>query len=115
MKKILHPKWPEPPENLAQRLLHTLDIFEGESPDMRIIDATTNQYANHGDQHSWTGLTLADLRAIADIMVGHAYTLADHNLACQFGYTGKPGPRVCCRCGGPAKEYDGRDCPEAIR
>lgn len=113
MKKSLHPMWPEAPENLAQRLLHTLDIFEGEGSDMRIIDATTNQYAPHGEQHSWTGLTLGDLRVIADVMVGQVYTLADHNKGCQFAYTGEAGPRKCCRCGTPLKDYGDGDCPKA--
>lgn len=115
MKKDLHPKWPEPPQTLTQRLLHVLDIFEGDSSDMRIIRATGNEYAPYGEKHSWTGLTLGDLRAIADILVGRAYTLADHDLACQFVFTGDEGPRKCCRCGAPLKGYNGDDCPKAVR
>lgn len=115
MKKNHHPKWPEPPENLAERLLHTLDIFNGEPSDMRVITATEGEYAKHGEQHSWTGLTLGDLRAVADIMIGETYTLADHKLMCQFGYTGAHGPRACCRCGISLRDYTGGDCPKALR
>lgn len=112
MKKDLHPEWPKAPESSFQRLQHVLDIFEDYSSDMRIIDATMNQYAPPGEQHSWTGLTLGDLRVIADVAVGGIYTFADHELACQFGYTGAKDPRACCRCGRPLKGYDGSDCPK---
>jgi hypothetical protein len=115
VRRNFHSKWPEAPETLAQRLLHVLNIFEGESDDMRIIEATTNTYAPHGQKHSWTGLTLGDIRAITDIMVGHAYTLADYDLGCQFGFTGAVGPRSCSRCGTPAKDYDGRDCEAIVK
>lgn len=115
MKKDLHPKWPEPPENLAQRLLHVLDVFEGHDSDMPVLRATQNQYAPHGEQHSWTGLTLGDLRTISDIMVGRVYTLADSDLGCQFLWTGDLGERKCCRCGTSLKEYHGEDCSKAIR
>lgn len=114
MKKNLHPKWPQAPEGLAQRILHTLDIYEDHPGDTRVLTATANQYADYGQEHSWTGLTLNDLRAVADIMIGEVYTLADYNLNCQFGYTGRTGPRVCCRCGTPLKDYTGGDCPKAV-
>lgn len=112
MKKDPHPKWPEAPQSLAQRLMHTLDVHEGQGDDMRVLAATMGAYAPYGQRHSWTGITLGDLRAIADIMINHTYTLADHNLACQFSDTGDSGPRACSRCKAPLKDYEGSDCPQ---
>lgn len=113
MTNIPHPKWPEPPESLTQRLLHVLDVFEDQPDDMKVLQATGNEYAPYGEKHSWTGLTLADLRAIADIMLHSSYTLADHDLSCQFNFTGeKEGPQACSRCSLPLVDYKGDDCPK---
>jgi hypothetical protein len=75
VKKNTHPKWPEPPKNLRERLLHVLDIFEDCPDEMPVLSATTNVYAPHGEEHSWTGLTLGDLRTVGAILVGRLYTL----------------------------------------
>lgn len=111
MKKDPHPKWPEPPVSLAQRLQHTLNIFEDYPNDMKVLRATEGEYASYGEKHSWTGLTLGDLRTIADIMVGNVYTLADSDLGCQFAFSGESGERTCARCDKPVSEYKGEDCP----
>lgn len=117
MKKDLHPMWPDAPENLAQRLLHTLNIFEGEPDDMVVMTATTNQYAPFGEKHSWTGLTLGDLRALSHIAVGETYTMAEFISGCDFTRTRQAldVERSCVRCGTSEKDYDSGRCPKAVR
>lgn len=112
VKRDIHPKWPEPPQSLKERLLHVLDIFKDEPEDMVVITATTNTYAPHGEKHSWTGLTLSDLRVLADVVIGDNYTLSEHAEGCDFAYTGAKGEKKCLKCDLPLKDYKGKDCPK---
>lgn len=68
MKRETHPKWPEPPKNAKESLLHVLDIFEDMPDDMKVIEATSNIYAPYGQGNYRTGLTLGDLRALATLV-----------------------------------------------
>jgi hypothetical protein len=68
MKTETHPNWPFPPQGTTERLMHVLDVYEDSPDDMQVIRATGNTYAKHPDPDSWTGLTLGDLRAIAEAL-----------------------------------------------
>lgn len=66
--KSAHARWPEPPHNLQERLLRSLDLFENEPNEMKVLRATKNIYASRGEKHYETGLTLGDLRVLATIV-----------------------------------------------
>ncbi|MCP9209728.1 hypothetical protein [Streptomyces cucumeris] len=114
MNENLCTSWPEPPLNVAQRVLHVLDAYRDESNDMRVITATTGVYAPYGEKHSWTGLTLGDLQVLADVAVGNLYSLKEHSSGCDFTGTGEAvDRRKCLRCDLPFNEYSGQTCPKA--
>ena len=51
---------PDPGDNPAERLEHTLAAYQGAPDDQHVLTATWGIYG----EHVWTGLTMGDLRAI---------------------------------------------------
>lgn len=57
-------KHPHPGLDPVSRLRHTLDVFAGQPDDRQVLRATSGIYG----EGEWTGITLGDLRAIADLL-----------------------------------------------
>ena len=68
MKSETHPNWPFPPQGTTERLMHVLDVYEGQPDDAPVLTATRGVYDKHGTPDWWTGLTFGDLRAIAEAL-----------------------------------------------
>lgn len=68
MKSETHPNWPDPPQGTTERLMHVLDLYEGQDDDTPVLTATRGVYGEYGTPDWWTGLTFGDLRAIAEVL-----------------------------------------------
>lgn len=69
-------RWPLPPKNVRERLLHTVDALRELPNDARVVTATLGRYTPEGGPE-WTGLTVGDLRTFSDILIGGYYDLED--------------------------------------
>lgn len=72
----LERKWPQAPECTRDRLLHLLDVFQGE-PDSLVISRQPDDVVltMPGVRVPEVALTLGDLRILADVAVGNEYAL----------------------------------------